>query len=102
MGGNEARSTYSYILSEHDEMRFEERLSSWSPRRVIVASLLWLLGAPVVAAIGLLLGGLVLAALSGRQQIGFAARLTDWTAGWLLVPPIVLVGAWIWSRRRSD
>lgn len=102
MGGNEARPIYSCILSEHHEMRFEERLSSWSQRRVIAACVLWLLGAPVVAAIGLLLGGLVLAAFSGRQQIGFTARLTDWTAAWLFVPPIVLVGAWIRSRIRSD
>ena len=83
-------------------MRIEEGLSSWSQRRVIVACLLWVLGAPVVAMIGLLLGGLVGVALSGRQTIGFTARLTDWTAAWLFVPPIVLVGAWIWSRRRSD
>jgi hypothetical protein len=82
-------------------MRIQEGLSSWSPRRVIVACVLWILGAPVVATIGLL-GGLVLAALSGRQPIGFTVRLTDWTAGWLFFPPIVLVGAWIWSRRKSD
>lgn len=83
-------------------MRFEEQLSSWSPRRVIVACLLWLLGAPVVAAIGLLLGGVVLAALSRRNSFGFSVRLTDWTTGWVFLPPIVLIGAWIWSRRRSD
>jgi len=83
-------------------MRLQEQLSSWTPRRVIVACLLWIIGAPVAAAIGLLLGGLVVAALSGRQPVGFTARLTDWTAGWLFVPPIVLVGAWIFSRRRSD
>jgi hypothetical protein len=83
-------------------MRFQEQLSNWTPRRAIVACLLWIIGAPAVAAIGILLGGLVAAALSGRQQIGFTARLTDWTAGWLFAPPIVLVGAWIWSRRRSD
>ncbi len=85
-------------------MRIQEGLSNWSPRRVIVACLLWILGAPVVAAIGLL-GGLVVVASSGRQPIGFTvrlSRLTDWTAGWLFLPPIVLVGAWIWSRRRSE
>jgi hypothetical protein len=83
-------------------MRFEERLSSWSPRRVIVVCLLWLLGAPVVAAIGLLLGGLLLGVLSGRQSIGFTISLTNWTAAWLFLPPIVLVAAWISSRRRGD
>ncbi|HMH85802.1 MAG TPA: hypothetical protein VK529_07650 [Gemmatimonadaceae bacterium] len=83
-------------------MRFQEQLSSWSARRVIVACLLWIIGAPVAAAIGLLLGGLILGVLSGRQSIGFEIKLTNWTTGLLLVPPIVLVGAWIWSRRRSD
>ncbi len=78
-----------------------KELSSWSPRRVIVACVLWLLGAPVLAAIGLLLGGLVLAAFSGHQQIGFTVSLTNWTGEWLFLPPIVLVGAWIWSRRRA-
>ena len=54
-----------------------KELSSWSPRRVIVACMLWLLGAPVLAAIGLLLGGLVLAAFSGRQPIGFTVNLSN-------------------------
>ena len=79
-----------------------KELSSWSSRRVLAASVLWLLGAPVLAAIGLLLGGLVLAAFSGRQPIGFSVSLTNWTAGWLFFPPIVLVGVWIRSRRRAD
>ena len=83
-------------------MRFQEQLSSWSPRRVIVACLLWIIGAPVAAAIGLLLLGLILAALSGPQSIAFEIKLTNWTTGLLLVPPILLVGAWIWSRRASD
>lgn len=79
-----------------------KELSSWSPRRVIVACVLWLLGAPVLAAIGLALGGLVLAALSGGQRIGFSVSLSNWSWVWLFLPPIVLVGAWIWSRRRAD
>ena len=82
-------------------MRFQEQLSSWSPRRVIVACLLWIIGAPVATAIGLLLG-LILAGLSGPHSIAFEVKLTNWTTGLLFVPPIVLVGAWIWSRRRSD
>ncbi len=79
-----------------------KELSSWSSRRVLAASVLWLLGAPVLAAIGLLIGGLVLAAFSGRQPIRFTVSLTNWTAGWLFLPPIALVGGWIWSRRRAD
>jgi membrane protein implicated in regulation of membrane protease activity len=79
-----------------------KELSSWSPRRVIVACMLWLLGAPVLAAIGLLLGGLVLAAFSGRQPIGFTVSLSNWSWAWLFLPPIGLIGAWIWSRRRAD
>jgi len=62
---------------------------------------LWLLGAPVVGAIGLLLGGLVLALLSGRQSIGLQVKLTNWVGVWLFLPPAVLIGAWIWSRPAS-
>jgi hypothetical protein len=63
---------------------------------------LWLLGAPALAAIGLALGGLVLAALSGRQSIGFSVSLSNWSWAWLYLPPIALIAAWIWSRRRAD
>ena len=76
-------------------------LSSWTPRRLIAACVLWLLGAPVVGAIGLLLGGLVLALLSGRQSIGLQVKLTNWVGVWLFLPPAVLIGAWIWSRPAS-
>jgi len=79
-----------------------KELSSWSPRRVIVACVLWLLGAPVLAALGLALGGLVLAALSGNQRIGFSVSLSNWSGAWLFLPPIALIGAWIWARRRAD
>lgn len=77
-------------------------LSSWSWRQLVVACVLWLIGAPVLAAIGLILGGLVLAGFSGGQALGFTVRLSDWTWGWLFVPPIALVTAWIWSRRKKD
>lgn len=76
-----------------------KELSSWTPRRVIVACALWLLGAPVLAAIGLILGGLVLAAFSGGQALGFTVKLSNWSWAWLFLPPIVFVTAWIWSRR---
>jgi len=62
---------------------------------------LWLFGAPVVAAIGLLLGGLVLALLSGRQSIGLQVKLTNWVGAWLFLPPAILIGAWIWLRPAS-
>jgi hypothetical protein len=76
-------------------------LSSWTPRQVIVVCVLWLIGAPVLGAIGLILGGLVLAGFSGGQALGFTIRLSDWTWAWLFVPPIVLVTAWIWTQRRT-
>jgi hypothetical protein len=66
---------------------------------VLVACVLWLVGAPVLAAIGLVLAGLALALLSGRQQIGFTASLTNWTLAWFFVPPLVLVGVWLRVRR---
>jgi hypothetical protein len=63
---------------------------------------LWLIGAPVLGTIGLILAGLVAAAFSGNQRLGFTARLDNWSLAWLFVPPLVLVGVWIWSRRRSE
>jgi hypothetical protein len=78
-----------------------KELSSWAPRRVIVACALWLLGAPVLAAIGLILGGLVLAGFSGGQALGFTVKLSNWSWAWLFLPPIALVTAWIWSRRNT-
>jgi hypothetical protein len=78
-------------------------LSSWSARRVILACTLWLLGAPVLAAIGLILGGLVLGLLSGTRKISLTAHLTGWATGtWLFVPPIALVAAWLWNRRSAN
>jgi hypothetical protein len=74
-------------------------LSKWSARRVIVACILWLLGAPVLATLGLILAGLVAAALSGDQRIGFSASIDNWSLAWLFVPPLLLVIAWLWSRR---
>jgi hypothetical protein len=74
-------------------------LSKWSARRVIVACALWLVGAPVLVAIGLILAGLIAAALSGDQKLGFSARLDNWSLAWFFVPPLVLVGTWLWSRR---
>lgn len=78
------------------------QISTWSTRRVIVACVLWLLGAPALAAIGLLLGGLVLALFSGHQRIGFTVGLSNWFGAWLFLPPIALVAAWILSRKAAD
>jgi hypothetical protein len=75
-------------------------LSKWSTRRIIVACVLWLLGAPVLAVLGLILAGLIAAALSGDQKIGFTARLDNWSLAWLFLPPLLLVGAWLWSKRK--
>ena len=83
-------------------------LASWSTRRVVVACVLWLVGAPVLAALGLVLAGLVLAGISGDQRVAFTARLSDWTLAWFYVPPLVLIAAWLWrgrleaTHRRAD
>jgi hypothetical protein len=74
-------------------------LATWSTRRVVVACVLWLVGAPVLAALGLVLGGLVLAGISGDQHIAVSAKLSDWTFAWFYVPPLVLISAWLWSGR---
>lgn len=63
--------------------------------------MLWLVGAPVLLAIGLLLGGLLLAAISGDPKVGFTARLTNWSLAWFYVPPLLLVIAWLWSKREN-
>ncbi len=64
----------------------------------------WLFKIPFVrpvGAIGLLLGGLVLALLSRHQSIGLQVKLTNWVGAWLFLPPAILIGAWIWSRRTT-
>lgn len=76
-------------------------LSHWSPRRVIWACVLWLVGAPLAAAVGLVLGAAVLAGLSGKNTIGLSARLTDLALAWFFLPPILLVAAWLWARSRA-
>jgi membrane protein implicated in regulation of membrane protease activity len=81
--------------------KFPNSLSSWSTRRVIVACALWLVGAPVLATVGLILAGLVAAALSGDQRISFTASLDNWSLAWFFVPPLLLVSAWLWSKRRG-
>ena len=78
------------------------QISTWTSRRVIVACVLWIVGAPVLAAIGLLLGGLLLAALSGHQRIGFTVSMSNWFGAWLFLPPIALVAAWVMARRGAD
>jgi hypothetical protein len=74
-------------------------LSQWSTRRVLVACALWLVGAPVLVAVGLILAGLIAAAFSGNQKLGFSASLDNWSLAWFLAPPLVLVCAWFWSKR---
>jgi hypothetical protein len=78
------------------------QISTWSTRRVIIACVLWLVGAPVLAAIGILLGGLVLALFSGHQRIGFTVSISNWFGAWVFLPPIALAAGWIWSRRKPD
>jgi hypothetical protein len=74
-------------------------LATWSARRVVAVCVMWLVGAPVLASAGLILAGLLMSQISGRQPVGFTARLSDWTLAWFFVPPLVLVGAWLWSSR---
>jgi hypothetical protein len=66
-----------------------------------VACVLWLVGAPVLAAIGLILAGLVAAAFSGEQKLGFSASLDTWSLGWFFVPPLLLVCAWLVSKGKD-
>jgi hypothetical protein len=62
-----------------------------------------MLGAPILAALGLLLGGLVVGKLSGPQNYSFHVSLNGWATGiWLFVPPILLIAAWLWSRKPLD
>jgi hypothetical protein len=68
-----------------------KELASWTPRRVIWTCVLWLVGAPVLGAIGLVLGAGALAAFSGKQSIGLSFTISDWSLGWLFVPPIALI-----------
>jgi biotin transporter BioY len=58
--------------------------------------------APLFAAIGLLLGALVLDLFSGTRRIGLSVRLNDWAGAWLFFPPVALVGGWLWSRGRRS
>jgi hypothetical protein len=79
------------------------RISTWTSGRVFVACVLWMLGAPILAALGLVLGGLVVGRLSGSKNYSFHVSLTGWATGaWLFVPPIVLVGAWLRMRKKRD
>jgi hypothetical protein len=79
------------------------RISTWAPGHVFIACVVWLLGAPVLAALGLLLGGAVLGKFSGSHKFSFTVSLTGWATGvWLFVPPIVLVGAWLLTRKKPD
>ena len=56
----------------------------------------------MLAALGLLLGGLVLDQLSGTRAISFTVHLTDWATGsWLFLPPLGLVIARLRARRRA-
>ncbi len=75
-------------------------LSRWSTRKVIWACVLWLVGAPVATAVGLVLGGLVLTGFSGNTRVQISANLNNFVFGWFFVPPILLVAAWIGARGR--
>jgi len=66
-----------------------------------VACVLWLIGAPVLPALGLILAGLLAAALSGNTRISFTAQLDKWSLAWFYVPPLLLVTAWLWSKRET-
>ena len=78
-----------------------KELAGWPPRRIVVACLLWFIGAPAVAAIGLMIGGLILAKFSGSQAFAFTISINNWTAAWLFLPPLALVTTWLWSRRAA-
>lgn len=63
--------------------------------------MLWLVGAPVLAAFGMVLAGLVLAGLSGKTSIALHADITNLALGWLFGPPVLLVTAWLLARSRD-
>jgi hypothetical protein len=64
---------------------------------------LWLVGAPLLAAIGLLLGAGVFYRFSGKTAISVSVNLTGWgTFPWFFVPPIILIAAWLWNRRATN
>jgi hypothetical protein len=78
-------------------------LSTWSVKRVVIACAVWLIGAPLLAAVGLLLGGGVLSAFSGKTRVAISVSLTGWgTFPWLFAPPIILIAAWLWNRRATS
>lgn len=76
-------------------------LSKWSTRRVILACVLWVVGAPVLAMTGLILAGLLAAKFAGDQKIAFSASLDNWSLAWFYLPPLLLVIAWLWARREN-
>lgn len=60
---------------------------------------MWLLGAPVLAALGLVLGGAVLAGSPGHREVSVTVNLTSWGTGIVLLgPPALLVAVWLWRR----
>ncbi|HET9634452.1 MAG TPA: hypothetical protein VFP26_00860 [Gemmatimonadaceae bacterium] len=69
---------------------------------MIVACALWLIGAPVLATLGLILAGLAAAAFSGGMKLAFTATLTNWSLAWFYVPPLLLIIAWLWSKRTTN
>jgi len=62
---------------------------------------LLVVGATVLAALGLILAGLLAAAVSGKTAISFTAQLDNWSLAWFYVPPLLLVIAWLWSKREG-
>jgi len=67
-----------------------------------VACALWLVGAPVLAALGLILAGLIAAALSGDTRIAFTAQLNNWSLAWFYVPPLLLITVWLVAKRGTS
>ena len=55
----------------------------------------------MLAALGLILAGLLAAAVSGNTKISFTAQLDNWSLAWFYVPPLLLVIAWLWSKREG-
>jgi hypothetical protein len=62
---------------------------------------LWVVGAPLLATVGLILAGLAAAAFSGGTHLSFTATLTNWSLAWFYVPPLLLVIAWVWLKRSA-
>jgi hypothetical protein len=74
--------------------------STWSLRRILLLCAGWILAAPLLAALGIVIAGLVLDKLSARHGTSFSISLNGWSMFLpLFAPPVLLFAGWLWARR---